>query len=249
MDESLSLLVIACVVFLLAGGVKGLLGVGFPTISMAILTQFVSLPVALQIVLVPTLATNIWQSCDGPHLLTVIKRLWLFYAMNMLLAWLAWRFVLLSWPEEMKVLLGVLLCIYAAFGLGFKPIRFKPDSEPWASPLCGAITGFFAGTTGNTQIPAMAFLDSLRLERDAMIQAMGLTFGLPMLAIGIGMLASGDSFDGLPWWLLLIAMFPAFLGMWLGKRFRHVFSEATFRKLLFGFLLIVGVKLVVGYFL
>ena len=48
--------------FLLAGMIKGVIGLGLPTVSLAILTVVIGLPQAMALLLVPSLLTNVWQA-------------------------------------------------------------------------------------------------------------------------------------------------------------------------------------------
>ena len=52
---------------LLAGFIKGALGMGLPTVSMGLLAVAMPPSRALAIVIVPAIATNIWQTFVGPH--------------------------------------------------------------------------------------------------------------------------------------------------------------------------------------
>lgn len=65
-------------VFLIAGVVKGVIGLGLPTIAMGLLTLTMSLATAAGLLIIPSLATNIWQLLFGPAFLILIKRLWTF---------------------------------------------------------------------------------------------------------------------------------------------------------------------------
>ena len=51
--------------FLLAGFVKGALGLGLPTVSMGLLAVTMPPSRALAIVIVPAIVTNIWQTFVG----------------------------------------------------------------------------------------------------------------------------------------------------------------------------------------
>ena len=66
--------------FLLAGTVKGVIGLGLPTVSLAILTVAFDLPQAMALLLVPSFVTNLWQAMVGGHARELIARLWLFFA-------------------------------------------------------------------------------------------------------------------------------------------------------------------------
>ena len=64
----------AAAVFLVAGTVKGVVGLGLPTIAMALLVLMMSPAEAAALLIVPSLVTNVWQIrpwggldsfCDG----------------------------------------------------------------------------------------------------------------------------------------------------------------------------------------
>ncbi|HBT44358.1 MAG TPA: sulfite exporter TauE/SafE family protein, partial [Rhodospirillaceae bacterium] len=59
------ILVLVGVIFLIAGGVKGVVGVGLPTVAMGLMTAVIGLHEAVQLVVVPALVTNIWQGAIG----------------------------------------------------------------------------------------------------------------------------------------------------------------------------------------
>jgi hypothetical protein len=74
MTDPLLLLIAAA--FLLAGFIKGVLGLGLPTVSMGLLAVTMPPGQALAIVIVPAIVTNIWQTFVGPYLRDIIARLW-----------------------------------------------------------------------------------------------------------------------------------------------------------------------------
>src|ERR1700688_836287 len=74
MSEPLIFLIAA--VFALAGFVKGVIGLGLPTVSMGLLAVSMPPAHALAIVIVPAIVTNIWQTFVGPHLPGIVRRLW-----------------------------------------------------------------------------------------------------------------------------------------------------------------------------
>ena len=69
-------LILIAAAFLLAGFVKGVIGLGLPTVSMGLLAVAMQPAHALAIVIVPAIVTNIWQTFVGPYLRDIIRRLW-----------------------------------------------------------------------------------------------------------------------------------------------------------------------------
>ena len=52
-------------VLLLAGTVKGVVGLGLPTVTLALLTATTGLEAAVAVMLLPSLVTNLWQALAG----------------------------------------------------------------------------------------------------------------------------------------------------------------------------------------
>jgi uncharacterized membrane protein len=68
---------IVCATFLFAGWVKGVVGLGLPTISLALLAATVGLREAIALMLVPSMVTNLWQGLAGGAFVALLRRLWL----------------------------------------------------------------------------------------------------------------------------------------------------------------------------
>ena len=85
---SVDLIIYVVVVYILAGFVKGVVGVGLPTISLAMLATVLGLKEAMLILLAPSLITNIVQAlAGGSQLYELTKRFWTFLLSLFLLTW------------------------------------------------------------------------------------------------------------------------------------------------------------------
>jgi hypothetical protein len=71
---ALSLLVIAT--FLLAGMIKGVIGLGLPTIAMGLLGLAMAPSQAAALLIIPATLTNVWQLAFGGHLRGLLNRMW-----------------------------------------------------------------------------------------------------------------------------------------------------------------------------
>ena len=109
--------------FLLAGFVKGVVGLGLPTISLALLTVLLDLPTAMALLVVPAFCTNIWQGFIGGHLALLSRRLWPLLVMVIPLVWVG--AALSSFIETLVLtrILGGMLVIYAA--LSFRSVIYS----------------------------------------------------------------------------------------------------------------------------
>lgn len=69
MHESLSFLLLLSAIFLIAGMVKGVTGMGLPTVAMSLLGLMMSPASAAALLVLPSFITNVWQCFAGPSML------------------------------------------------------------------------------------------------------------------------------------------------------------------------------------
>jgi uncharacterized membrane protein YfcA len=79
------------------------------------------------------------------------------------------------------------------------------------------------------------FLQSLRLSKDALVQALGLSFMVATLALAVRVQASDEPLVSTP---ALLALVMAVIGLQMGSRLRVRVSAASFQRMLF--LVLVG---------
>jgi uncharacterized protein len=91
-------------------------------------------------------------------------------------------------------------------------------------------------------IPAVPYLGALNLDKEDMIQALGLSFTVSTVALAAA-LAAGGAFALGDVGASTAALAPALLGMAAGGALRGRFSERTFRRIFFGGLLVLGAHL------
>jgi len=229
-------------VFLLAGIVKGLLGLGLPTVAMGLLGLFMRPAEAAALLILPSLVTNVWQLLARPRLGPLLRR---FGPMMLAIAaaTLAGAGLIAAPPTPAAgAALGGALALYALTGLARLRLRVPPAAERWAGPLAGAMTGLVTGATGVFVVPAVPYLGALDLDRDDLVQALGLSFTVSTLALAAGLAlhgalplaASGRS---------LLAVGPALAGMGLGGWLRTRIQPAPFRLCFFTGLLALGAEL------
>jgi uncharacterized membrane protein YfcA len=103
-------------IFLLAGTVKGVIGLGLPTISLGLLAVFLDLPAAMALILVPSLLANLWQGAVGGHAGAILRRIWPFLLMATVTVWLGSAVLQRVDAAFLKALLGVVLIAYGMTG-------------------------------------------------------------------------------------------------------------------------------------
>ena len=217
--------------FTFAGFVKGVIGLGLPTVSIGLLSLVMAPVEAVALLFVPSLVTNIWQLAIGPNFRPLLARQWtMLVSICVGIAIGSYLFGTVEYPGA-KRWLGVSLLAYAALGLS--PLRFhvRQHDEPVLSPIIGAVTGILASITGVFMIPNVPYL-----------QALGLSFTVSTVALGVG-LAANRSLPAATLGASLLTLAPALAGMAVGQVVRGWISPPVFRTCFFVGMALLGAAL------
>ena len=240
---ALTLLVFAT--FLLAGAVKGVIGLGLPTVAMGLLGLAMLPAQAAALLIIPSTVTNLWQLAFGGHLSVLIKRLWPMLLLIFLGTGLGTLWLGMDGAAWVVHALGGALLVYALSGLFLPAFSVKPETERWLGPLCGVITGLITSATGVFVIPSVPYLQALGLNRDQLVQALGLSFTVSTLALAAGLVWRGTLNVG-EMHASLLALAPALLGMWLGQVARQRISAVLFKRVFFIGMAVLGAHLLIN---
>jgi uncharacterized protein len=240
----LSVLLFVFAVFLVAGFVKGFLGMGLPAIATGLLTMVMAPGQAAALLVVPNAATNIWQALTGKHLRPLLWRLW-----PMLLGICVGTapgasFLAGDTSGLATTALGVMLCLYALFSIRSPRLHVPAGAEWWIAPFVGAISGLLSILTGVFVLPLVPYLNALSLQRDELIQALGLSLLTSAAALALALARAG----ALPVSALLTSLYalaPVGLGALLGQWLRRRTHPAVFMRAFALGLLLIGVHLTV----
>lgn len=227
--------------FLLAGFVKGVIGLGLPAVAVGLLGLVMTPAQAAALLIVPSLVTNVWQLAAGPRFLPLGRRLWPMMLGICVGSWAGAGLLVGDSSGRAEIALGLALAVYAALGLATVRLPAPGRAEAWLSPLIGAATGLVTAATGVFTLPAVPYLQALQLEKDDLVQALGLSFTVSTVALaadlargGVLAQAAGPS---------LLALVPALGGMLAGQWLRGRVAPERFRFWFFVGLLLLGCHL------
>lgn len=227
------------IVFFLAGAVKGVIGLGLPTVSLGLMTAIMDLPTAMSLMLAPTFVTNVLQATTGGYTLVLLRRLWPFLLLASVLVWPGGLVLKEADLSLMAAFLGVVLVAYALMGFFGIRMTTRPEREGATGIVTGAVNGVLSGMVGSYAVPGVMFLQSLNLPRDQFVQAMGMLFLFTTIALGVTL--SGTNLMTLDMGVAsVLAVVPAMVGFLAGQRIRKTLSEEHFRTLFYMALLVLG---------
>lgn len=243
MQELIPNLYLLMLVFILAGLVKGITGMGLPTVAMALLGGLLTPSAAAAMLVAPSLVTNIWQIFAGPATVQLLQRLWPMLLMLVFGTVCSVELLVRTDPLWSSMALGLALLGYAIYVSVAPRWAFPQCLEYWLSPLVGLVTGITTGATGIFVMPVVPYLQALGLSKDELVQALGLSFTISTIALALGLLMHG-AFQPGHLGLSALAIVPALLGMWLGQVIRVRISQQRFRQLFLFFLVVLALELI-----
>jgi uncharacterized protein len=227
--------------FLLGGVVKGVIGLGLPTITIGLLSLAMAPASAAALLIAPSLATNVWQAA-GRRFSAIVSRVWTMMLAICLGTFATAGIITGSASGMAAAALGATLIVYGIVGLtGIRPAVPKRH-EWWMSPLAGLATGAVTGATGIFVLPAVPYLQALGFEKDELVQVLGLSFLVSTIALAFA-LVGGGAFSASLAGGSALALLPALVGMWLGQKLRARISASLFKTCFFWGLILLGAHL------
>jgi uncharacterized membrane protein YfcA len=236
------LLIAIAAVFLLAGFVKGVIGLGLPTVAMGLLAVSMPPAHALAIVIVPAIVTNIWQTFVGPYLRDITRRLWPLMLGTAIGIRCGAGLMTGPYARYGTIVLGILLVIYAVIGLSKFSFHVAPAHEKWVGGIVGLITGVVSAATGVQVIPSMPFMQAIGMEKDELVQALGVFFTVATVSLAFNLTSAGllNASTTVPG---AIAMVGAFTGMYVGQAVRSRLEPEAFRRWFLIAMILLGIYL------
>ncbi len=232
-------------VFFFSAFLKGITGLGFSTICLPILCTAIDIKTAIPAVILPSIASNLLVMAEAGRFGEALGRFRLLYFSalpGLVLGLIFLGSVPSAWP---RAVLGLVLVSYAAWALNQKRFSLSSSAARLLKIPVGLATGLVNGLTGSQVMPVLPYLISLNLNKNLFVQSINIHFTISSLVMLAGLAGLGFLTRS----LLLIALagvLPVALGIKLGGLFRRRLSQEVYRRLVLVFLILVGLKLLLG---
>jgi uncharacterized membrane protein YfcA len=246
-------------IFGFGGVVKGLLGIGLPALLVGLLTFFyeprvavtmilltimtTNIRQALTMILLTIMTTNIRQALVGGSVLAIVRRFWLYCGIAMSVIF----FVAIAGQNVavpvLSVFVGIAMSLFAVTSLFVRMPELPQKYDIPAQGAAGLGSGIMGGLTAIWGPPLAVYLMSLRLPRDYFIQVLGVLFAAQSIPLTLGFIVAGDlDRDLAP--VALGALVPTFAGMFVGERLRQKINTQWFFRLFLMAFLLLGLNLI-----
>lgn len=239
----LAALAVGAAAFFAGGAVKGVLGLGLPLVAVPVLASAMDPKLAIAMMSVPVLTSNIWLVFKGGRFRETVRRFW-----PLMLSLALWTALSAQLLVEIDAATASLLLGFAVVGfcvLQVFPVKLAVSkrAERWLNPGIGAVSGLMGGISNFFGPPVIAYLVALRLEKDAFVSAVTLFFvigGVPLY----GSLAWHGVLSEKVLIASSIAAVIVMAGVAFGAQLRRLVRQETFERALIGVLFVIGLNLI-----
>ncbi len=230
-------------IFLVAGTVKGAVGMGLPTMAMGLMTFLIDPRGAIALVLVPMLVTNAWQVYRSGQVLAAARRYWRLGVTLMAGVGLTVTLTGDAPDSVLQVALGAVMLIFVAVSATRWSPRVSDRAVAPAQITAGAVAGLMGGLTSVWAPPLAVYLAARNVTKDEFVRASGLLIFLGSLPLALGLIRQGV-LTSQATVLSTALLVPTIAGFTLGEYLRGRLSEHGFRRFLLVFFGLMGLNLV-----
>jgi uncharacterized membrane protein YfcA len=229
--------------FLAGGIVKGVISLGLPLIAVPLLMFVVDVKVAIALLMIPLVLSNLLQAVEGGGTIALMRRFWpllVALAVGTLIG--TALFAALD-NRTLQLTIGPLAVLFAAASYLYPNMAVPMHSERWLAPVIGLTSGVMGGMTTFFGPALTAYVIGLHLGRDTFVKAIAIIYVFASLFLMLGGIAHG--YAG-PMLLLLssVCMIPVYVGMRIGVRIRHRTDPEKFRLLVLGAVCLTGLNMI-----
>jgi len=237
-------LILALLIAVCGGFVKGVVGFAMPLVLISGLTFFIAPEFALAGLILPTLVSNMMQSLrQGPAAAwQSIKLFRVFLIAGCITLVIAAQMVRAVPDDVLKLAIGVPVVFFVLLQLS--GYHFKLAQR---STLVEAIVGGFAGVMGGMSgvwgPPTVAYLTALGTPKYDQMRIQGVIYGLGSAAL-VGAHIGSGVLRAETWPFSAALILPAAFGMWIGGKVMDRIDQHLFRRATLFVLLLAGANLI-----
>ena len=231
-------------VYLLAGVVKGVLGIGMPLITIPMLAATVGPITAMALLAVPTFAINLFQTAQSGYMLGALRRFWVAYPLLIIGVVVAVSLLLTRLDRDaLMILVGAVVMLIAVSQLLPFMVTIPRQAERWCTPVVGIVSGLIGGVTSFLGPLMVMYLVALRVEKDQFVGAIALFYMIAAIPFYAGLALNGY-LDWPVFWASCAAALMIWFGVLIGQKLRARTSGNLFRKLVLGLLIVIGANMI-----
>lgn len=225
-----------------AGGIKGLFGVGFPTAAITLCSLFLDPKLAVVLMSIPILVLNLVQVGFGGSPFHTLRKYWPILALAMPIGGVVGYFSADVPKDVLVVILGALVVCFALLNMGQWVPKISDRFDRPAQVVTGTLSGLAAGLTLIWAPPLMAYLLGRDSGRKEWIGVIGLLLGIGTIPVVLGFVGNG-SLGGSTLLISALISIPALVFQVGGELIGRRIQPDRFRVYLLWMFLVLGLSL------
>ncbi len=236
---------IAVAIMLFAGFTKGAVGFGLPMIVVSGFGSYLNAEIAISAMILPGLATNIWQSLRNglPDAGASLLKYWRINLVLVVTLFFSARLVVITPDEVLFLILGSAIIVFGGLQLvGWRP-TLTAGAHPVTEGLVGLVGGIFGGLAGVWGPPILFYLMARQTRKEEQVRVQGISFLLGSMVLVVAHGSSGVLNAGTVSFSAMMVV-PAIAGMWLGLQVQNRIDQKAFRKATLVVLVLAGANLI-----
>jgi len=233
--------VLLLTVFLVAGTVKGFLGIGLPAAAMGLLTLVLPPTEAIPLLWLPILATNFLQFAHAPNKRAIAKQYWLFAVAIIISIFVTAMFIAQYPTALLTVAIGIAMVVFSLNLLLGVKLNVGPG-KLWQG-VFGLISGTLGGISSIWSPTVAMYLVARGASKEHFIGATGFLFLAGSVPLGAGQVVAGIL--TVPVFLKsILGLLVVLVGFRVGELMRDRVSQDFFRKIVLIAFLLMGIRLI-----
>ena len=243
-DHGTAAVVGSAIAFAAGGFAKGVVGFALPLIAVSIVGSFVPYEVAVALLVVPTLVSNVSQTLRQglPAAVETMRAFWWMNLVLVVMIALSAQLVVALPDRLLFGILGLAVCTFGVTQLAGWRLRFRPEHRLRVETAVAAVGGFFGGLSGIWGPPMVMYLLASGLPKAEMIRAQSLSFLLGAIVLLVAYLHNGvlnaATLPASAWMVV-----PTMVAMVIGYRVHDRLDQDWFRKATLAVLVVTGLNL------
>lgn len=230
------------VIFLFAGTVKGTVGIGLPTVSVGIMSQFFPPHFAIAVVVFPILFSNLWQVLRSGVGLDTLRRYWRLVSLLAVTLLITTYLTAQISTEYLLGFIGTAIVVFAVSSLAKTPPELPEGRDKSAQVITGIAAGILGGFTSIWAPPLVTYLIARRVDPEEFVRAVGLFIFIGAIPLTIGFWQTG-LLNGATAPVSMAMIVPTLIGFSVGEVIRRRIHPDHFRTVLLWIFLIMGLNL------
>jgi uncharacterized protein len=237
------LIMLLVLVLVIAGALKGVIGVGMPIVAFPMLTMLVDVQTAVMLLSMPLVLSNIPQALEGGFVGQTLWRLAPVLVGMVPGTWIGVAILLNVDPAAAKIVAGASVILVAALSLLASKLQIKQrmiGPAGLGAGFCGGLLGGVAALSGPL---VFIFLLAKGLSGRAFTKEASMFLVVSSVVLAAA-LSSSSRFDWRDVLISALATAPVVAGMLIGQQVRDAVPAYAFKKLVVLVVLLSGAQLV-----